>query len=69
MYQELIDNLPNDLLLELYTNICNIVKYQRQHWLNNEKSRTKHFEYLILETRNELNYIIKQMKIKGLKCK
>ena len=67
MNKEIIKNLDNDLLLELYKEISSNLTYQRKAWLDNEKSRTEHFESLILETREELNLIIKLMNEKGLK--
>ena len=67
MYKEVIDNLPNDLLLELYKDVSGLLTELRQTWLNDEKSRTLHFRYLITRTRIELNYMVKQIKLKGLK--
>ncbi len=67
MYKEVIDNLPNNLLLELYNDISGLLTELRQTWLNDEKSRTLHFRYLITQTRTELNYMVKQIKLKGLK--
>ncbi len=67
MNKEIIKNLDNDLLLELYKDISRNLTYQRTYWLNNEKSRTEALESLILETREELNYIREQIKLRGFK--
>ena len=67
MNKEIIKNLDSDLLLNLQEGLLNNLKYQRKHWLHNKKSRTAHFESLILETREELDFVIDILKIKGLK--
>lgn len=67
MDKEIIKNLDNDLLLELHKDTSSNLTYQRKYWLENEKSRTSHFESLILETRQDLNYIREQIKLRGLK--
>ena len=64
MNKEIIKNLDNDLLLELYKEISSNLTYQRKYWLNNDKSRTEHFESLILETREELDFVIDILKTK-----
>lgn len=67
MNHEIIKNLDNNLLKELYINTSRNLTYQRTYWLNNEKSRTEHLKSLILETREELDFVIDVLKIKGLK--
>ena len=67
MNEEIIKNLDDDLLLELYKNVKSYLIYQRTYWLKNKKSRTDHFESLILETRIEYEFIRKQIKSRGLK--
>ena len=64
MNKEIIKNLDRHLLLELQENLLKNLKYQRKYWLNNEKSRTEHFESLILETREELDFVIDILKTK-----
>lgn len=64
MNKEIIKNLDSDLLLKLQEELLNNLKYQRKYWLNNEKSRTVHFESLILETREELDFVIDVLKTK-----
>lgn len=64
MNKEIIKNLDRHLLLELQENLLKNLKYQRKYWLNNDKSRTEHFESLILETREELDFVIDILKTK-----
>ena len=64
MNKEIIKNLDRHLLLELQENLLKNLKYQRKYWLNNDKSRTEHFESLILETREELDFVIDVLKTK-----
>ena len=64
MNKEIIKNLDRHLLLELQENLLKNLKYQRKYWLNNDKSRTVHFESLILETREELDFVIDILKTK-----
>ena len=66
MNEEIIKNLNDDSLLELYRNIKSNLIYQRKYWLENNRSRTEHFISLILETRNECEFIRKQIKSRGL---
>jgi hypothetical protein len=67
MNQDLIKNLDNDLLLELYKEISSNLTYQRKAWLDNEKSRTEHLKSLILETREELEFAQLQLQFRKLK--
>ena len=64
MNKEIIKNLDRHLLLELQGNLLKNSKYRRKYWLNNDKSRTEHFESLILETREELDFVIDVLKTK-----
>ena len=64
MISELIKRLSKKDLQELQSNIISNLKYQREYWINNEKERTEHLKCLILETKKELELIIKELKEK-----
>lgn len=67
MYTELIRNLDDDLLLELHENLIEILKSERKTWLDDETSRTPHFESLIQDTREELEFVQSQIQFRKLK--
>ena len=67
MYNEIIRNLDDDLLLELHENLIEILKSERKTWLNDETSRTPHFESLIQDTREELEFVQSQLQFRKLK--
>lgn len=67
IYTELIRNLDDDLLLELHENLIGILKEERKTWLDDETSRTHHFESLIQDTRDELEFVQLHLRFRKLK--
>lgn len=67
MYTELIRNLDDDLLLELHKNLIEILKSERKTWLDDETTRTHHFESLIRDTREELEFVQLHLRFRKLK--
>ena len=67
MNKDIIKNLDSDLLLKLREELSSTLKYQRKYWIKNDFERTSHLNKLIKETREELEFIIDIIKIRGLK--
>lgn len=67
IYTELIRNLDDDDLLELHEDLIEILKSERKTWLDDETSRTSHFESLIQDTRDELEFVQLHLRFRKLK--
>ena len=66
MNKELMRILCDDMLLELCQDMTEMLKSERQTWLDDETSRTPHFGSLIRETRDELEFVCSELRLRNL---